>query len=111
MNIHYWGYNAHNQLSSISEPSTVYKPTLSSDTENLNPVAIATGDSHTLLLTDYGDVYTFGRGSEGQLGHAQRSDEINPRLVSALRHETVQAIACGSSTSYAVTTSGKIYQW
>ena len=71
----------------------------------------ATGDCHSLILTDYGDVYSFGRGAEGQLGHTQRNDERSPRLVSALRHETVVAIACGSSTSYAVTSSGKVYQW
>ena len=112
MNVHSWGSNTHNQISNRNELGVViYSPTLYSEIEGLNPIAVETGDYHTLLLTDYGDVYSFGRGSEGQLGHSSRSDERLPHLISALRHETVTAIACGSSTSFAITTSGKIYQW
>lgn len=36
-------------------------------------VAAAAGEHHTLVVTQYGDVLTFGRGKEGQLGHGEAS--------------------------------------
>lgn len=34
-------------------------------------VAAAAGENHTIVITQYGDVKTFGRGREGQLGHGE----------------------------------------
>jgi alpha-tubulin suppressor-like RCC1 family protein len=72
---------------------------------------VATGDNHTIVLTDFGDVLSFGRGREGQLGHGEKSDEAIPKIVNGLNHETVVDVACGSLTSYAITSSGRVYQW
>lgn len=36
-------------------------------------VAAAAGEHHTLVVNQYGDVSTFGRGREGQLGHGEAS--------------------------------------
>lgn len=47
-------------------------------------VAAAAGEHHTLVVNQYGDVCTFGRGKEGQLGHgeASRLDTVDaPRKV------------------------------
>lgn len=47
-------------------------------------VAAAAGEHHTLVVNQFGDVYTFGRGREGQLGHgeASRLDTVDvPRKV------------------------------
>lgn len=48
-------------------------------------VAAAAGEHHTLVVTQYGDVKTFGRGREGQLGHGEdaRQDSDVPRKVRA----------------------------
>jgi alpha-tubulin suppressor-like RCC1 family protein len=89
-----------------------YEPSLFADFEGRSPVAIATGDGHSLVLTDTGEVFTFGRGKEGQLGHGQQSSNCKePQVVSAIQNETVVSIAAGSLTSYAVTATGKVYQW
>lgn len=46
-------------------------------------VAAAAGENHTIVITQYGDVKTFGRGREGQLGHGEdaRQDSDVPRKV------------------------------
>ena len=47
-------------------------------------VAAAAGEHHTVVVNKYGDVSTFGRGREGQLGHgeASRLDTVDaPRKV------------------------------
>lgn len=43
------------------------KPVLVSKLEGLRICSIATGDNHCLALSDLGDVYSWGRGIEGQL--------------------------------------------
>lgn len=46
-------------------------------------VGVAAGEHHTLVVTRHGDVYSSGRGKEGQLGHGEefRLDEDLPRKV------------------------------
>ncbi len=62
-------------------------------------------------MTDDGEVYSFGRGIQGELGHPERRNETIPRLVAGLKHQEIVGIACGSLTSYALTASGQVYQW
>jgi len=37
---------------------------------------IAAGDHHSCVLTSFGDIYTWGRGDFGQLGHG---NQVNPK--------------------------------
>ncbi|CBN75162.1 conserved unknown protein [Ectocarpus siliculosus] len=77
-------------------------------------VAAAAGEHHTLVVTQYGDVLTFGRGKEGQLGHgeASRLDMADsPRKVESLSNVTATGVACGAFHSLAVTSSGALYEW
>ncbi|CAM9515190.1 unnamed protein product [Ectocarpus sp. 6 AP-2014] len=77
-------------------------------------VAAAAGEHHTLVVTQYGDVLTFGRGKEGQLGHgeASRLDMADsPRKVESLSNVTATGVACGAFHSLAVTSSGTLYEW
>jgi alpha-tubulin suppressor-like RCC1 family protein len=110
MNLYVWGSNKSNQISSKKELH-IYSPTLNLDFENLSSCQVATGDSHTLILTDYGDVYSMGRGKEGMLGLGTKTNETHPKLISALSNETIVSVQCGALTSYAVTSSGRVYHW
>lgn len=67
------------------------------DVEGERFVAAAAGEHHTLVVNQYGDVSTFGRGREGQLGHgeASRLDTADvPRKVGACGGEQVPARGC-----------------
>jgi alpha-tubulin suppressor-like RCC1 family protein len=59
--IYTWGSNRYKQTSTKDELH-VYSPACYSELENLAPSVVAAGDSHTLVLTDYGEIYSFGRG-------------------------------------------------
>ena len=50
-------------------------------------------------------------GREGQLGHCDKIDLFKPKMIEGLSHETVVNVACGSLTSYAITSTGRVYQW
>ena len=56
---------------------------------------IAGGKEHCVLLTEHGQVFTWGGGSRGQLGHGTLASEEKPRLVSALDGMRVRKIAAG----------------
>ena len=47
--------------------------------------SVAAGWEHSLLLTASGEVYSFGRGGSGRLGHGDEVGRATPTLVSALR--------------------------
>lgn len=71
-------------------------------------VSVACGDSHTLAVTEFGDVLSFGRNKEGQLGR-ESSDLIG--RVSGLEHEVVVKVECGAQYSVAITAAGRMYEF
>lgn len=52
-----------------------------------------------------------GEGEDGKLGHNNRITLDKPKLIEALRSKRIRDIACGSSHSAAITTSGELYCW
>ena len=47
-------------------------------------VKVVGGQSHSLVLTADGDVYSFGYGARGQLGHGDTSDQLVPKKIQGL---------------------------
>ena len=66
---------------------------------------ISRGRGHTVVLTDDGKVYTWGRGDDGRLGHGDNGWKFVPRLVEDLRDKKVRQVTCGSYHTAAVTGS------
>lgn len=50
-----------------------------------NVVKVACGDTHTLAVTDTGELFSFGRNQNGQLGLGTTKDAILPQPVESLR--------------------------
>jgi len=54
---------------------------------------------HTAVWMETGELFTFGAGQFGQLGHGDKADEYAPRLVEALAgHEVIGASASAEHT-------------
>ncbi|XP_010532647.1 PREDICTED: uncharacterized protein LOC104808625 [Tarenaya hassleriana] len=68
---------------------------------------IACGDHHVAVLTSRSEVFTWGKGANGRLGHGDTEDRKTPTLVEALRDRHVKSIACGSN----FTSSICIHKW
>ncbi|CAD6249918.1 unnamed protein product [Miscanthus lutarioriparius] len=58
---------------------------------------ISCGSSHVAVLTMNGKVFTWGKGTEGQLGLGDYVDRSSPTLVEALEDKQVDSIACSSN--------------
>ncbi|KAG8043983.1 hypothetical protein GUJ93_ZPchr0458g22335 [Zizania palustris] len=65
-------------------------------------VEIACGSYHVAVLTQNGQVYTWGKGANGRLGHGDIADRKAPTLVEALRDRSVKHVACGSGFTAAI---------
>ena len=83
------------------------------DTKKVNGriVDVSCGNQHSLLLTDQGQVYAFGRNMDGQLGINSRKESKLPTLVTALSDDIVCQIACGGDYSLALCESGTVFAW
>ncbi|CAN6549143.1 unnamed protein product [Malus baccata var. baccata] len=56
---------------------------------------IACGSYHVAVLTSKTEVYTWGRGSNGQLGHGDNDHRHTPTLVDCMKDKEVKSVACG----------------
>ncbi|PON97609.1 Zinc finger, FYVE-type, endofin [Trema orientale] len=63
---------------------------------------IACGAYHVAVLTSRTEVYTWGKGANGRLGHGDIDDRNSPTLVEALKDKQVKSIACGTNFTAAI---------
>ncbi|XP_050218624.1 PH, RCC1 and FYVE domains-containing protein 1 [Mercurialis annua] len=100
------GGTAHGQLGNPSSDGKV--PSLVQDNlvgEFVEEVSC--GAYHVAVLTSRSELYTWGKGANGRLGHGDTEDRRIPTLVEALRDRHVKNISCGSN----FTTSICIHKW
>jgi alpha-tubulin suppressor-like RCC1 family protein len=63
---------------------------------------VACGSYHVAVLTSRSEVYTWGKGANGRLGHGDVEDRKVPTLVEALKDRAVRYIACGANFTAAI---------
>ena len=72
-------------------------------------LCITAGGAHTALCTHAGEVYTFGSGEFGQLGHRRYNDEAAPRVVDTLAGTTVTRVSAGYRHTMICTNTGQVH--
>jgi alpha-tubulin suppressor-like RCC1 family protein len=70
-------------------------------------VQVAAGNMHSMALTTTGDLYAWGNGDQGQLGHGGKEDLAVPRVVSGVG-VAVLGMAGGSEHSLVITAEGRV---
>lgn len=74
--------------------------------------SVAAGQDHSLLLTENGEVYTFGWGADGQTGLAHYRNEYRPSLVKGdLAGQHIVKVACVADCVLALNDKGKVFGW
>ncbi|XWS73668.1 hypothetical protein CRYUN_Cryun02cG0148300 [Craigia yunnanensis] len=63
---------------------------------------ISCGAYHVVVLTSRTEVYTWGKGANGRLGHGDADDRNSPTLVEALKDKQVKSIASGTNFTAAI---------
>lgn len=74
---------------------------------------ISCGSSHSAAITSSGELYTWGLGEYGRLGHGDNVTQLTPKLVDALSNHRIVQVACGSrdAQTLALTEEGLVFSW
>ncbi|KAH7554438.1 hypothetical protein ACOSP7_028222 [Xanthoceras sorbifolium] len=117
-----WGYNEYGQLGrgitceGLQGPRVInaYAKFLDEAPELVKITQVSCGEYHTAAISINGEVYTWGLGNMGQLGHCSLQSgnkEILPRRVVALDGIVIKSVSCGGVHTCALTLKGALYAW
>uniref|UniRef100_H3A1N3 RCR-type E3 ubiquitin transferase n=1 Tax=Latimeria chalumnae TaxID=7897 RepID=H3A1N3_LATCH len=87
--------------------TTTYPPGAVRFDCELRAVQVSCGFHHSVILMENGDVYTFGYGQHGQLGHGDVNSRGAPTLVQGLPGPSTQVTA-GSNHTAVLLTDGQV---
>jgi alpha-tubulin suppressor-like RCC1 family protein len=109
-----WGYDANGQLGDgrLGRPSDVpVRVMLPGPVSQVAQGGSIWDNGQTLVQLSDGSLWAWGDDSDYQLGNAATGMQPSPVPFYPPPGVTYQALATGSSTSYAVSTAGKVYAW
>ncbi|KAJ6792815.1 ultraviolet-B receptor UVR8-like [Iris pallida] len=105
-----WGANSNFELGRGNNVSS-WRPQPIPSLQDVRIIQIAAGGYHCLALTEKGEVLSWGHGGHGQLGHGSTQKQKVPLAIEALAQEHIVYIACGGSSSAAISDKGKLFMW
>ncbi|XP_020797444.2 alsin isoform X2 [Boleophthalmus pectinirostris] len=76
----------------------------------LTPVGGACEAQETLPSL-YTEVWSWGQGQHGQLGHGEQQDRSQPQCIKSLTNKEVVRVAAGAQHSVALTAQCQVYSW
>jgi len=110
LTVYSWGRGEDGQLG-IGDTSDQNEPTYVDSLRGVGVKQIACGSGHTVVLTGEGEVYTWGRGDDGRLGHGDNGWKYVPRLTHSLTGQIITHVTCGSYHTAAVSSNGDLFTW
>ncbi len=109
-----WGLNNGGALGNGGTTSSKVPVIVSAANGFMNTAvtAVASGYAHTLAV-EGGRVYAWGLGASGQLGNGGTSSSSVPVPINSvtLNNLTTIAVATGSMSSFALTSTGRLFDW
>nr|KJB33344.1 hypothetical protein B456_006G007400 [Gossypium raimondii] len=106
-----WGRGEDGQLGH-GDAEDRLSPTRLSALDGHDIISITCGADHTIAYSlSNAEVYSWGWGDFGRLGHGNSSDLFTPQPIKALHGLRIKQIACGDSHCLAVTMEGEVQSW
>nr|XP_015840194.1 PREDICTED: uncharacterized protein LOC103312885 [Tribolium castaneum] len=105
--VYAWGSNTYGQLGLGPLIQESPYPQIITNLAFKKMVQVSAGQYHTIALSSSGEVYTWGWGIHGQLGHGDCDNIYYPKLL-PFQHKVVQ-VAAGHAHSLILTREGKLF--
>ncbi|TYZ61267.1 hypothetical protein PybrP1_009568 [[Pythium] brassicae (nom. inval.)] len=103
-----WGYNDRGQLGHENLTSKIHIPKLIESLKDKKLGFAAVSYHHSAVVTDAGELYTFGMNDCGQLGLDHTQHQSTPQLVKALEGHEVAMVSCGLYHTIICTAAGEL---
>lgn len=97
------------QASSFLVPRLVEEFALEKALHRTKIVKVACGAQHSVGITEVGELYTWGSGEDGRLGHGDMRDRSVARKVMSLLRERVVHASCGGAHTAVLTDASKVF--
>ena len=112
--IYSWGrfYKQENKKEKSAITGDYSSPQLIESLSNESIIKIAAGNNHSMAITELGELYTWGEGIYGQLGHGVNDNEQYPKKVKYFCNK-FKIIDCmgGAAHTIVLTEDGYIFGW
>ena len=86
----------------ISACSSYDTPKLITQLTGKEIIAISCGSTYSAAVSASGELYTWGRGNYGRLGHGNSDDQSTPIAIAALKGVRIVDVACGSGDAQTI---------
>ncbi|KAJ8528968.1 hypothetical protein K7X08_035803 [Anisodus acutangulus] len=106
-----WGSNREGQLGYTSVDTQPTPRRVSSLRSKV--VALAAANKHTAVVSDLGEVFTWGCNKEGQLGYGTSNSASNyaPRVVEYLKGKAFVGVAAAKYHTIVLGSDGEVFTW
>ncbi|CAI0405268.1 unnamed protein product [Linum tenue] len=108
--VYSWGWGDFGRLGH-GNSSDLFIPQPIKALHSLKIRQIACGDSHCLAVTMDGEVQSWGRNQNGQLGLGTMEDALVPHKIQAFQGIPIKMVAAGAEHTAAITEDGELYGW
>ena len=105
-----WGGGKNGRLGHGDEKIRA-QPTWVQHLKSERALSVTAGYHNNLVLTEKGEVWSWGWGAHGQLGLGDTRDRDTPTVIEELSAERMLMLSCGDRHSFAVTEDGKVFGW
>jgi alpha-tubulin suppressor-like RCC1 family protein len=113
-----WGHGEDGKLG-LGHTYDTFEPTNVQGLSRSYIVSASGGSSHTAAVDDSGNLFTWGNGSFGRLGHSNEVSHGEPEMVMYFKRYCdhsggtpfITQVACGSMHTLVVTNLGKLYSF
>eukprot|EP01105_Mastigella_eilhardi_P011889 TRINITY_DN2730_c0_g1_i2.p1 TRINITY_DN2730_c0_g1~~TRINITY_DN2730_c0_g1_i2.p1 ORF type:complete len:327 (+),score=16.94 TRINITY_DN2730_c0_g1_i2:53-1033(+) len=107
-----WGENAVGQMGlETDENSRIPKSVPLHTLQGCRVSSLYCGGQHSVAVTEGGDIYVWGNGTEGQLGLGDRTSRQSPTLCTAFIGKKVTTLSCGRNHNAAMLETGETFVW
>ena len=106
-----WGKCHYGQLGHGEDDKDEPIPRLVESLSGVCIHSLGAGDSHVLATTVTGEVFSWGVGFYGSLGHGNETSLSTPKLIEALSGKFIVSVSAGAYHSVAMDKEGGLFVW